>query len=332
MTPSALRVRFAPSPTGYLHVGGVRTALFNWLYARKAGGQFLLRIEDTDRERSSDEHTRVILDGLRWLGLEWDEDVMFQGQGVERHRAVAMGLLDGGHAYEDGGAIWFRMPHETIAWDDFVHGAISFQGADIPDWAILRSDGTPTYNLSVVADDVEMAISHVMRGDDHISNTPKQIAVYRALGVDPPAFGHVPNVLGTDGKKLSKRHGATAVGDYRDMGFLAAAMRNFLALIGWNPKTEQELFFTTDELIAAFALDDVQKKSGVFDLKKLEWMNGQHISRMEPPELLALVESDIGGVAAPGDPPDPLPPRGALSGITTSTRKQGCPPPAGGLV
>lgn len=292
MTDTDLRVRFAPSPTGYLHVGGVRTALFNWLHARKLGGAFLLRIEDTDRNRSSDEHTQVILDGLRWIGLDWDEEVVFQGAGLERHQAVADRLVASGHAYEHDGAIWFRMPHERIAWPDLVHGEIAFDGADIKDWVILRSDRTPTYNLSVVADDIDMRITEVLRGDDHISNTPKQIAVYRALGEPLPVFGHVPNVLGPDGKKLSKRHGATAIGDYRRAGFLPAAMRNFLALLGWNPGTDRELYFTTDELVAAFQIENVQKKSGVFDVTKLEWMNGQYLSQLPPSELETLVRAD----------------------------------------
>ena len=278
MTDSHVRVRFAPSPTGWLHVGGVRTALFNWLYARKVGGAFLIRIEDTDRQRSSDEHTQVILDGFQWLGLDWDEEIVFQGAAAARHQTLADQLVESGHAYLDDGAVRFRMPSETIAWDDIVHGTISFEGSDIPDWVILRSDRTPTYNFSVVADDIDMRITHVMRGDDHISNTPKQIAVYQALQQALPLFGHVPNVHGTDGKKLSKRHGATAVGDYETQGFLPAAMCNFLALLGWSPGNDQELYYTADELTDAFSLQGIQKKSAVFDTAKLEWMNGQHIT------------------------------------------------------
>jgi glutamyl-tRNA synthetase len=293
MPASQSRVRFAPSPTGYLHVGGVRTALFNWLYARKVGGNFLLRIEDTDRERSSDQHTKVIIEGMTWLGLEWDEDVVFQGAGVERHRALAADLVANGHAYEREGATWLAMPPDEIGWSDIVHGPISFRGSEVKDWVILRSDRTPTYNFVVVADDLEMRISHVLRGDDHISNTPKQLAVYNALGVAPPIFGHVPNVLGPDGKKLSKRHGATAVGEYRAMGFLPAAMRNFLALLGWNPGDDRELYFDTQELINAFSLESLQAKSALFDVKKLEWMNGQHISQMAAADLLELIESDL---------------------------------------
>src|SRR3989441_493921 len=224
------RVRFAPSPTGYLHVGGARTALFNWLYARRTSGTFLLRIEDTDKQRSTDEYTQVILDGLKWLGLDWDEDLTFQGARVKRHQEVADKLLAEGKAYLEEGAIRLLVPPGEIAWDDAVHGRISFQGEDIKDFVILRSDRSPLYNFAVVVDDVDMAITHVLRGDDHISNTPKQIALYHALGAASPVFGHVPMINGPDGKKLSKRHGATAVWDYQHLGILPAAMRNFLAL------------------------------------------------------------------------------------------------------
>lgn len=293
MGQDKVRVRFAPSPTGYLHVGGARTALFNWLFARQTGGSFLLRIEDTDRQRSSEQHTDVIRDGLTWLGLNWDEDIVFQGEGIGRHCALADELLTGGNAYVDEGAVRFRMPQEEIAWDDEVGGHISFRGNDIQDWVILRSDRTPTYNFTVVADDLEMRISHVIRGADHISNTPKQIAVFRALGRTPPVFAHVPMIHGPDGHKLSKRHGATAVGDYRRLGILPEALRNFLALLGWNPKDERELFFEIDDLIAAFSLHDVQRKSAIFDLTKLEWMNGQYLSRAPVDELLPLVEPEL---------------------------------------
>jgi len=270
-------------------VGGARTALFNWLWARKVGGTFLLRIEDTDKQRSTEEHTRVILDGLTWLGLNWDEDVVFQGARVERHREVAGRLLQNGAAYEEDGAIRFRMPKGEIAYDDAVYGHIAFKGEDIRDWIILRSDRTPTYNFSVVVDDIDMRISHVMRGDDHISNTPKQIAVYRALGADLPVFAHVPMIHGKDGKKLSKRHGATAVGDYQQLGILPAAMRNFLALLGWSPGGDRELFYDLQEMIDAFSVENVQKKSAVFDTTKLEWMNGQHLNRMAGREVLPII-------------------------------------------
>src|SRR3989449_560494 len=255
-----IRVRFAPSPTGYLHVGGARTALFNWLYARHEGGKFLLRIEDTDKARSADEHTQVILDGLSWLGLDWDEKLVFQGARVKRHQEIADRLLAEGKAYMEEGAIRFRVPPGEIAWEDAVHGRISFQGADIKDFIILRSDRTPIYNLAVVVDDLDMGITHVLRGDDHISNTPKQIALYQALDAPLPVFGHVPMINGPDGKKLSKRHGVTAVGDYQHMGILPAAMRNFLALLGWSPGGDREIM-TLDEMIQLFSFAGIQQKA-----------------------------------------------------------------------
>src|SRR3989442_10607759 len=289
-----IRVRFAPSPTGYLHVGGARTALFNWLYARHEGGKFLLRIEDTDKERSSEEHTRVILDGLTWLGLDWDEELVFQGARIKRHQEVADKLLAEGKAYLDDGAIRLTVPPGEIAWDDAVHGRISFQGADIKDFVILRSDRTPLYNLAVVVDDLDMQVTHVLRGDDHISNTPKQIALYRALGGGAalPVFGHVPMINGPDGKKLSKRHGATAVGDYQHMGILPAAMRNFLALLGWSPGGDRETM-TLGEMVRLFSFAGIQKKSAIFDMTKLEWMNGQYLSASSADELYALVSPEL---------------------------------------
>src|SRR6184192_20945 len=286
------RVRFAPSPTGYLHVGGARTALFNWLYARRVGGRFLLRIEDTDKQRSTDEHTRVILDGLTWLGLDWDEEPVFQGARVKRHQEVADKLLADGKAYLEEGAIRFPLPPGEIAWDDAVHGRISFQGEDIKDFVVLRSDRTPIYNFAVVVDDIDMAITHVLRGDDHISNTPKQLALYRALGAEPPVFGHVPMINGPDGKKLSKRHGATAVGDYQHMGILPAAMRNFLALLGWSPGGDREIM-TLDDMIALFAFEGIQKKPAIFDMTKLEWMNGQYLSASSAEQLYPLVAPQL---------------------------------------
>jgi len=286
------RVRFAPSPTGYLHVGGARTALFNWLYARHSGGTFLLRIEDTDKQRSTDEHTQVILDGLTWLGLDWDEKPVFQGARIKRHQEVADQLLAAGKAYLEDGAIRFRLPPGEIAWDDAVHGTISFQGEDIKDFVILRSDRTPIYNFAVVVDDVDMKVTHVLRGDDHISNTPKQIALYRAIAAPLPVFGHVPMINGPDGKKLSKRHGATAVGDYQHMGILPAAMRNFLALLGWSPGGDREIM-TMDEMVRLFSFEGIQKKSAIFDMTKLEWMNGQYLSLATAEDLYPLVAPQL---------------------------------------
>src|SRR5437867_7635853 len=272
-----IRVRFAPSPTGYLHVGGARTALFNWLFARHVGARFLLRIEDTDKARSTEEHTQVILDGLTWLGLDWDEPPIFQGARIARHQEMADRLLKEDKAYMDEGTIRLRVPPGEIAWDDAVHGRISFQGEDIKDFVILRSARSPLDNFAVVVDDLDMRITLVLRGDDHISNTPKQLAVYHALGVPPPRFGHVPMINGPDGKKLSKRHGAMAVGDYQHLGILPAALRNFLALLGWSPGGDKEIM-TLDEMIQLFTLEGILKKPAVFDPTKLEWMNGQYLS------------------------------------------------------
>ena len=294
------RVRFAPSPTGYLHVGGARTALFNWLYARHVGGKMLLRIEDTDKARSTDEHTRVILDGLTWLGLNWDEEPVFQGARLARHQEVADRLLAEGKAHVEEGAIRFRLPPGEIAWDDAVHGRISFQGEDIKDFVILRSDRTPIYNFAVVVDDIDMQITHVLRGDDHISNTPKQIALYRALGAPLPVFGHVPMINGPDGKKLSKRHGATAVGDYQHMGILPAAMRNFLALLGWSPGGDREIM-TQDEMIQLFSFEGIQQKAAIFDMTKLEWMNGQYLSATPAEALYPLVSPHLAQYGVRGD-------------------------------
>lgn len=331
-----LRVRFAPSPTGYLHVGGARTALFNWLLARKAGGIFVLRIEDTDRERSSDEHTQAILDGLTWLGVSWDEGPFFQSEGLERHKAAALSLLESGQAYRDFStreeaqrdrevemasgtrsrgarersdamsseevasrieagetfAVRFRVPDGETVWKDGVHGETRFQNVEIDDLVILRSDGTPTYNLAVVSDDAEMNINLVLRGDDHLSNTPKQILLHQALGKPVPEFAHVPLILGPDGKRLSKRHGATAVGDYEHDGILPEAMFNFLSLLGWSPGDDREVF-SLQELVETFSLERVLKKSGVFDVKKLEWLNGQHLAQTPTEELLEAVEGRL---------------------------------------
>jgi glutamyl-tRNA synthetase len=331
MSSPTPRLRFAPSPTGYLHVGGARTALFNWLYAKKYGGQFLLRIEDTDKARSTDESTRAIFEGLAWLGLGWDEDVVHQGANLERHQADARRMLDNGTAYRcfctqeelaerraaaearnetfrydrrcdripadevtrrvaarEPFTVRFRVPDGATSWNDLVHDEITFPNRDIDDFIVLRTDGTPIYNLAVVSDDVAMRITLVMRGDDHISNTPKQIMLYHALGAELPTFAHLPMIHGIDGKKLSKRHGATAVGDYRHLGILPGAMLNFLALLGWSPGHDIEVM-TVDRMIELFDVDGLQKKAAIFDPKKLEWMNGQHLSMISAAELLERV-------------------------------------------
>ncbi|HXY20283.1 MAG TPA: glutamate--tRNA ligase [Gemmatimonadales bacterium] len=298
-----IRVRFAPSPTGSLHVGGARTALFNWLFIQHArthgpdrDATFVLRIEDTDRQRSTDEFTKVILDGMTWLGLTWDEGPLFQGAALARHQADARRLLDAGKAYLEDGAIRFRVSHEEVAWDDAVHGPITFHGKDLEDFVVLRADGTPVYNFAVVSDDIAMRITHVFRGDDHISNTPKQILLYRAFGVPVPVFGHVPMILGTDGKKLSKRHGATAVADYQHEGIVPQAMANFLALLGWSPGGDRELFFDLADLVEAFTLEGVQKNAAVFDPKKLEWMNAEHLRSLGAERVAGLIGDALAGL------------------------------------
>ncbi|MCM3880829.1 MAG: glutamate--tRNA ligase [Vicinamibacterales bacterium] len=336
----APRVRFAPSPTGYLHVGGARTALFNWLFARRHGGTFILRIEDTDTERSSDEMVSGILESLHWLGLEWDEGPevggshapYFQTQRYARHREVGERLVAEGHAYpcycspdllkqkredaerqglgwkydrtclhlalaerqrlEASGispAIRFNVPPGRTAYTDRVRGAIQFDHDQIEDFVLLRSNRLPTYHLSVVADDLDMRITHVIRGDDHISNTPKHILLWQALGETPPEFAHVPLLLGTDKKRLSKRHGATSVTEYERLGYLSDAMVNFLGLLGWSPGGDREVM-SRQELIDAFTLDGISGGDAVFNPEKLDWFNAQYLARLTPEGLVERVK------------------------------------------
>jgi len=339
-------LRFAPSPTGYLHVGGARTALFNWLYVRRHGGTFVLRIEDTDVERSSTDMVTGILHSLRWLGLDWDEgpDVggphapYFQSERRDRYQAAANRLVASGHAYycycrpedlkakreaaEAAGQSWtydracrslaaadvasreaakaprairFKVGDGRTSFVDLVHGRIDVSHATIEDFVVLRSDGHPTYHLSVVVDDVEMAITHVVRGDDHISNTPKQILLYRAMGAPEPAFAHVPLILGPDKKRLSKRHGATSVGEYEKDGILPEAMVNFLALLGWSPGKGDQEVFTRHELVTRFTLEGISGGNAVFNPDKLAWFNQQHIMRLPASEILARLGPALAG-------------------------------------
>ena len=291
------RLRFAPSPTGYLHVGGARTALFNWLYARRHGGVFILRIEDPDVERSQAEMVTGILDGLRWLGIDWDEGPeiggphapYYQSQRLERYRAAAKELLDSGQAFEDGGAIRFKVPPGKTTFIDSVHGPIEFDNEHIESFVILRSDTHPTYHLSVVVDDIDMEITHVVRGDDHISNTPKQVLLYNAFGKTPPTFAHVPLIMGADKQRLSKRHGATSVMEYEKQGYLPEAMFNFLALLGWGTGSNDELF-TKDELTQRFNLEGISGGNAVFNTEKLDWFNHQHLLRLADEDLIARIE------------------------------------------
>ena len=290
----APRLRFAPSPTGYLHVGGARTALFNWLYARRHGGSFILRIEDTDVGRSQPEMVTGILDGLRWLGIDWDEGPeiggphapYFQSDRLDRYRAAARQLLDTGQAFLDDGATRFKVPPGKTVFTDSVHGPIEFDNEHIESFVILRSDSHPTYHLSVVVDDIDMEVTHVVRGDDHISNTPKQVLLYNAFGKTPPAFAHVPLIMGPDKKRLSKRHGATSVMEYQKQGYIPEAMFNFLALLGWGTGSDDELF-TRNELIQRFSLDGISGGNAVFNTEKLDWFNHQHLLRLDDAELIA---------------------------------------------
>ena len=294
------RLRFAPSPTGYLHVGGARTALFNWLYARHHGGVFILRIEDTDVERSQPELVTGILDGLRWLGIDWDEGPevggphapYFQSQRLDRYRVAARELLANGQAFEDEGAVRFKVPAGKTTFADSVHGPIEFDNEHIESFVILRSDTHPTYHLSVVIDDIDMEVTHVVRGDDHISNTPKQVLLYQAFGKPAPAFAHVPLIMGADKQRLSKRHGATSVMEYEKLGYLPEAMFNFLALLGWGTGSNDELF-TKAELIERFNLDGISGGNAVFNTEKLDWFNHQHLLRLTDEELIARLHPGL---------------------------------------
>jgi glutamyl-tRNA synthetase len=327
-----VRVRFAQSPIGYLHVGGARTALFNWLFARSHGGKFILRIEDTDVERSSEEMVNGILEGMRWLGLDWDEGPFFQSERIDQYLAAAAKLIQSGHAYycyctpdslkerrelaqkekqnyqyegtcrrltpdqvaenearDLPRAVRFKVPETgTLEFADHVFGKIELAYEDIEDFVLLNSRNHPTYHLSVVVDDMEMQITHVVRVADHVFNTPKQILLYRAFGAEPPEFAHLPLILGPDKAKLSKRHGTTSVAAYRDMGYLPEAFRNFLALLGWSPADNTEIM-STDELIERFSLDKINHSNAVFDVQRLDWLNRQYIGASTAERLAPLV-------------------------------------------
>ena len=313
------RIRFAPSPTGELHLGGARTALFNWLFSKKYNGQFFLRIEDTDRVRTKEVFTQQICDSLNWLGLTWDEEPVFQSSRGDRYSEIIKLLLNTEYSYrcfctkedlaqkraksekETGAYIYdgtcrnltknqitenvsenisfavrLKVPKTVLKFQDNIYGEIEINTEEIDDFIVARTDGTPTYNLVVVVDDHDMEITHVIRGEDHISNTPKQLLIYEALGYTSPDFSHLPMILGPDKRRLSKRHGATGVQEYREKGYFPDALNNYLALLGWNPDTEKEIF-SLRELVDTFELNQVQKKPAVFDEKKLHWISGQHI-------------------------------------------------------
>ena len=329
--------RFAPSPTGLLHVGGVRTALFSWLYARRLGGKFILRVEDTDRERSTDEAVQVILEGMKWLGLEHDEGPYYQTQRFDRYKEVIARMLADGTAYRcyctkeeldkireeqtlrkekprypglwrdrtDARAgvepvIRFKNPLDgAVVVEDLVHGSVTFQNTELDDLIIARSDGTPTYNFCVVVDDMDMGVTHVIRGDDHLNNTPRQMNMLLALGCTPPVYAHVPMILGPDGAKLSKRHGAVSVLQYQEDGFLPDALLNYLVRLGWS-HGDQEVF-TRAEMIAAFDIHNVNKAASAFNPEKLLWLNQQHMVRAEPSSLVPHLQFQLGRLGLQSD-------------------------------
>ena len=325
-------VRFAPSPTGYLHIGGARTALFNWLFARQNNGKFLLRIEDTDIERSKDEYVDQIKNALDWLGLDWNDDIVYQSQNNSKHQSVIEQLIKSGNAYRcfltkteldslrdkaeknkkifrvprtyrdfteeqqkelisqgKSFTVRLKVPDGVTIFDDLVYGQIKVDNKDLDDFIIARSDGSPTYNFVVAIDDIEMKISHVIRGDDHIANTPKQILVYNSLNKNVPIFAHLPMILGSDKKRLSKRHAATNVQEYKDKGFTSDSILNYLSLLGWNPDSNEEIF-STEDLIKLFDFKQVQKKSAVFDEKKLLWISGQKMKEMTSKEIIKEIQ------------------------------------------
>jgi glutamyl-tRNA synthetase len=286
-----VRVRFAPSPTGYLHIGSARTALFNWLYAKHTGGKFFLRIEDTDKVRSKNEYLEEILASLKWLFMDWDGELEFQSKRLDLYKKYAEELLKKGLAYKEGEATIFKVEKgKPISFDDIVHGKITVSTEEIKDQVLIKSDGMPTYNFACVVDDSEMQITHIIRGDDHISNTPKQILLYEALGFKVPQFAHIPLILSKDGGRLSKRHGATSIFEYKNMGFIKSALVNYLTLLGWSPGEDREIM-PLPEIVKLFDVKDVNKTGAIFDIDKLTWMNGQYMAAMKAEELLILIKN-----------------------------------------
>ena len=340
-----VRTRFAPSPTGYLHIGGARTALFSWAYARRHGGVFILRVEDTDLERSTEASVQAILEGMTWLGIDWDEGPFFQMKRLARYKEVAEQLIAAGHAYYDymsreeleelrkqqiargekprydgrwrperakgkpipkdaKPVVRFRTPEEgEVGWNDLVKGPIAFPNAELDDLVLLRADGVPTYNFGVVVDDLDMEITHVIRGDDHVNNTPRQIHIFRALGKELPAFAHVPMILGADGERLSKRHGATSVIEYRNLGYLPEALLNYLARLGWSHGDDE--VFDQQKFVEWFDLAHVSRSAAQFNPEKLAWINQQHLKTADDARLAALVEPELRkrGAQPGGGPP-----------------------------
>lgn len=299
---SDIRVRFAPSPTGKVHIGNIRAAIYNWLYARHAGGKFLLRVEDTDLERSTPEAIEVLLDCMKWLGLDYDEEAFYQTKNVKRHLEVVDRLIASGHAYrcektsrdgKTGSVVMFKMPTEgTIEFDDIVKGHLAKKAEDVQDFAIVRSDGSPIFHIANVVDDIDQRISHIIRGDDHVENTFKHICIFRALGAPVPKYGHLSMIVNQQGKPYSKRDGAAFVGEYREQGYLPEALFNYLLLLGWNPGDDREVL-TREEMIREFDLEKVHVTAAMFDPKKLAWMNGEYIKKIPHDEFKKLLKEKV---------------------------------------
>jgi glutamyl-tRNA synthetase len=290
---SSVRVRFAPSPTGYLHIGSARTALFNWLYARNQGGKFILRIEDTDRERSDAKYLEEILASLEWLGMDWNENIYYQSKRFDLYIKQAENLISAGKAYyeetEKGKAIRLKIPRDyVISFYDIIRDKIDVNSNTLDDLVLVKSDGSPTYNFACAVDDADMGITHIIRGDDHIANTPKQILIYQALEIKPPKFAHIPLILGEDKSRMSKRHGATSIMDYKDMGYFPEAIVNFISLMGWSPKDNREKL-SIEQIIKLFSLKGIVKTGAVFNIQKLNWLNGEYIREKPLGELTDFV-------------------------------------------
>ncbi|MCR5414562.1 MAG: glutamate--tRNA ligase [Kiritimatiellae bacterium] len=304
---SDIRVRFAPSPTGKVHIGNIRAAIYNWLYARHTGGKFLLRIEDTDLERSTPEAIKVLMDCMKWLGLDWDEEVFYQTKNAKRHLEVVDSLLASGHAYKvektsregkTGVVTMFRMPKEgVIEFDDIVKGHMAKKAEDVQDFAIVRSDGSPIFHIANVVDDIDQGVTHIIRGDDHVENTFKHICIFKALGAPVPKYGHLSMIVNAQGKPYSKRDGAAFVGEYKDQGYLPEALFNYLLLLGWNPGDDREVL-SREEMVELFDLEKVHVTAAKFDLKKLQWMNGEYIKKIPHERFVEEVKSRAGEAPA----------------------------------
>ncbi len=302
MNTDTIRVRFAPSPTGKVHIGNIRAAIYNWLFARHTGGKFLLRIEDTDLERSTPEAIQALIECMKWLRLDWDEEVFYQTKNLKRHLEVVDQLLASGHAYKvektsrdgkTGIVTMFRMPKEgVIEFDDIVKGHMAKKAEDLQDFAIVRSDGSPIFHIANVVDDIDQRVTHIIRGDDHVENTFKHICIFRALGASVPKYGHLSMIVNQQGKPYSKRDGAAFVGEFRDQGYLPDALFNYLLLLGWNPGGDREVL-SRDEMVSLFELEKVHVTAAMFDLKKLQWMNGEYIKRMDRETFTAALTSRV---------------------------------------